>query len=59
MDKFKVGNLVRVKPVKTVPEKFRLALGHVVDIYPNTLRPYFVSTRGQAHFFAEDELEKI
>lgn len=57
--KFKVRDLVRLKPLQSVPEEYRLTLGHIVDIFPNALHPYAVSIDGQVHFFAEDELEKI
>lgn len=59
MTKFKVGNLVRVKPKKTVPVEHHSAIGYIVDIRPRAQRPYLVLIDVIHRFFAEDELEKV
>ena len=59
MDKFKVGNLVRVKAKKDILPKFHYALGHITSTPKRPCSPYDVSVQGQIRCFFEDELEKI
>jgi len=59
MDKFKVGNLVRVKAVKDIPPGYWNQVGPIVEIDSHAHCPYLVIIKGHERRFAEDELEKI
>lgn len=59
MPKFKVGDLVRVKPKENVAPGYRLKVGHITRIDPKLRHPHLVSIEGRTTAFAGDELEKI
>lgn len=59
MTKFKVGDLVRVKPKETAAPGYHYKVGPIVSINFTYTHPYMVSMPGGPAAFAEDELKKI
>ncbi|GAH90457.1 unnamed protein product [marine sediment metagenome] len=59
MTKFKVDNLVRVKPMKEIAPRYWNAIGPIVAVTPNIHHPYGVPIKGVVRCFFEDEMEKI
>lgn len=59
MTKFKVGDMVRVKPLRSIQKQYQLAVGDIVAIGPQGRVSYVVKIKGTSYLFAEDELEKV
>ena len=59
MDKFKVDNLVRVKPKFWDAQGHKHEVGIVVAIIRDPEFPYVAEFNGKREVFAEDALEKI
>lgn len=59
MEKFKVDDLVRVKPKQDIAPSLHFAVGPILRINPCAHYPYIISIKGREYMFSEDELEKI
>lgn len=59
MDKFKVGDLVRVKLGSPSYERYKNDVGRIIHVRSHSILPYTAKFHGVTEVFAGDELEKV
>jgi len=56
MAEFKLGDKVRIRPIKSMPERYHFVVGHIVAITNDSRWPYTVEIKGVKYFLAAHEL---